>query len=141
RNTALDAVAKARKGEGPALILAHTVRLLAHSSSDDQRKYRSEADLASDRALDPLPRLEQHLISTRLITTEGISKIQKEAIARIDRAAELAQAEPQQDPATLLDHVYAPIQSNPPGVSTEPQHPGKSIVLVDAINHALFEEM
>ncbi len=47
--TAVEAVAKARKGDGPSLILAHTVRLLPHSSSDDQRKYRSEDDLARDR--------------------------------------------------------------------------------------------
>ncbi len=139
--TALDAVAKARKGEGPALILAHTVRLLAHSSSDDQRKYRTEDDLAKDRARDPLPRLEKYLIANGLITPDGISRIQKEAIERIDRAAELAEAEPQQDQAVLLDHVYAQAPAGPPGGFKEPAHPGKSIVMVDAINHALFEEM
>ena len=60
--TALEAVAKARKREGPSLIVAHTVRLLPHSSSDDQRKYRPAEDLARDRARDPVPRLEQHLL-------------------------------------------------------------------------------
>ena len=45
---AAEAVAKARNGEGPSLILAHTVRLLPHSSSDDQRKYRSDAGRAGD---------------------------------------------------------------------------------------------
>jgi 2-oxoisovalerate dehydrogenase E1 component len=37
---AADAVARARKGEGPSVIEADTVRLLPHSSSDDHRKYR-----------------------------------------------------------------------------------------------------
>ena len=56
---AAEAVKRARNGEGPSLILAHTVRLLPHSSSDDQRKYRSEEDLARDKARDPIPNFEK----------------------------------------------------------------------------------
>lgn len=139
--TALEAVTKARKGEGPSLILAHTVRLLAHSSSDDQRKYRPEQDLAADRALDPLPRLQQHLIENGLVTANGIERIHKEVLERIDRAAEMAEAEPQQDPGRLLDYVYsAEIVIRKEGF-IEPVHAGKKIVMVDAINHALAEEL
>ena len=43
------AVDRARKGKGPSVIISHVVRLLPHSSSDDQRKYRSDKDLESDK--------------------------------------------------------------------------------------------
>src|SRR3990172_4391624 len=39
------AVERARKGGGPSLVHAHVVRLLPHSSSDDQFKYRSKEDI------------------------------------------------------------------------------------------------
>ncbi len=67
---AADAVARARRGEGPSLIDAHTVRLLPHSSSDDQRKYRSPEELAEDLERDPIPRLEAYLVANRVLTTD-----------------------------------------------------------------------
>ncbi len=136
--TASRAVAGARQGKGPALILAHTVRLLPHSSSDDQRKYRPEADLAKDRTLDPLPRMEEYLLRTKTLTAAQIKAIQSEVIARIDRAADRAEEERQQDPDNLMKHIYAPVQA----VSYTPSVPeGEKIVMVDAINHAMAEEM
>jgi 2-oxoisovalerate dehydrogenase E1 component len=139
--TASEAVSKARRGEGPALILAHTVRLLPHSSSDDQRKYRSEEDLARDRARDPLPRFEQYLISNNILSADAIKQIQKEVLERIERAAEAAEAGVLQDPSNLLKYVYSPNIIIPKEEFIEPEHQGEKIVMVDAINHALAEEM
>jgi 2-oxoisovalerate dehydrogenase E1 component len=138
---AADAVGKARRGEGPSLILAHTVRLLPHSSSDDQRKYRSQEDLASDKAKDPLPRFEEYLIQKNIVSKTDLADLQREISERIDRAADEAEAAPQQGASHLMDFVYSPA----PGISregfTEPEHGGEKIVLVDAVNHAMFEEM
>ncbi len=139
--TASDAVAKARKGEGPSLILAHTVRLLPHSSSDDQRKYRSEQDLSRDKANDPLPKFEKYLIENKILSPDGIKKIQQEIIERIDRASDIAEQEVQQDPENLLKYVYSPNIIVPKDGFSEPEHKGEKIVLVDAVNHALAEEM
>ena len=36
------AVERARRGKGPSVIISNVVRLMPHSSSDDQRKYRTE---------------------------------------------------------------------------------------------------
>jgi 2-oxoisovalerate dehydrogenase E1 component len=139
--TAAEAVSRARKGQGPSLILAHTVRLLPHSSSDDQRKYRSEKDLSEDREKDPIPRFERYLIEKKVCTTAEIKELQAGIIARIDRAADTAEAEVMQDPANLLKHVYSPNVVISKEGFTEPEHKGEKIVLVDAINHALAEEM
>ena len=54
-----DAVARARAGEGPALIEAKVTRLTAHSSDDQQTKYRSAEELASERGHDALPRFRE----------------------------------------------------------------------------------
>jgi 2-oxoisovalerate dehydrogenase E1 component len=139
--TAAHAVAEARAGKGPALILAHTVRLLPHSSSDDQRKYRAEDDLAKDRARDPIPRFEEYLLANKILTPDALKSLQKEVVARIDEAASAAEEERQQDAENLLKYVYAP-GAAVPKMGFVPEAPqGEKIVMVDAINHAMAEEL
>jgi 2-oxoisovalerate dehydrogenase E1 component len=140
-STAATAVGKARNGEGPSLILAHTVRLLPHSSSDDQRKYRSEEELAQDRERDPLPRFEKYLLEHGVMMEEEVKKLKEEIIERIDRAAQAAEDEAQPDPADLLKYVYSPSVIVPKEEFAEPEQKGQKIVMVDAINHAMAEEM
>src|SRR3954452_17857217 len=55
------AVERARAGEGPTLIEAKLYRLGAHTSDDDDRRYRPEADRAEAKQHDPLPRYERAL--------------------------------------------------------------------------------
>ena len=50
---AREAVARARAGEGPTLIEAKVTRLTAHSSDDQQTKYRSEEELAAEKSQRP----------------------------------------------------------------------------------------
>jgi len=140
-STAASAVEKARNGEGPSLILAHTVRLLPHSSSDDQRKYRSQEELALDRERDPLPRFEKYLLEHGVMTEEEVKKLKQEVVERIDRAAQAAEDEAQPDPADLLKYVYSPNVVVPREGFTEPEHKGEKVVMVDAVNHAMAEEM
>src|SRR5438034_10426144 len=47
-------IQRMREGRGPALIEAEVVRLDAHSSSDDQTKYRNEEELKRGRGRDPI---------------------------------------------------------------------------------------
>lgn len=138
---AADAVAKARNGQGPSLILAHTVRLLPHSSSDDQRKYRAEEDLAKDRAKDPLPRFEKYLIERKIATASSLKNLQQEVLDQIEKAADAAEEQPQQDAGNLMNFVYSPNIVTPRDGFVETVHSGPNIVLVDAINHAMAEEM
>lgn len=51
----------ARNGKGPSLIEAHTYRIGAHTSSDDPTKYRTDDELESWVAKDPIVRLEAFL--------------------------------------------------------------------------------
>ncbi len=138
--TAAEAVAMARRGEGPSLIEADTVRLLAHSSSDDQRKYREQVDLEEDRKRDPLPKFEKFLADEGILTEAGVTQLRKEVQERIDTAAAAAEDSPLSEIAEVDKHVYAAAGAPPAGFS-EPVHRGAKIVMVDAINHALQEEM
>ena len=137
---ASDAVARARRGEGPSLIEADTVRLLAHSSSDDQRKYRDPRDLEEDARRDPIPRLERLLAEKGILSAADCASLRLEIQSRIDSAAEWAETRPLPDTADLETHVYAPVKS-PPVPPGPPAATGPSIVMVDAVNHALAEEM
>ncbi|HUN66861.1 MAG TPA: dehydrogenase E1 component subunit alpha/beta [Bacteroidota bacterium] len=139
-DTGLEAVRRARSGGGPTLIVAHTVRLLPHSSSDDQRKYRPESDLAADRNRDPLPRLARFMTESGMTTQAELEAVEREIMERIERAAAAAERESQQDAGRLLDHVYG-VSYTPAKREESERPPGSPIVLVDAVNHALAEEL
>jgi 2-oxoisovalerate dehydrogenase E1 component len=136
-----DAVAKARQGEGPSVIEADTVRLLPHSSSDDHRKYRDPKEIEDDLKKDPIPRFETFLASQGILKAADIDKVKEEIQQRINAAVDAAEAEPLPDVAELEKYVYSPRIVVPKAGFVEPQHKGSNIVLVDAINHALAEEM
>jgi 2-oxoisovalerate dehydrogenase E1 component len=140
-DAAADAVARARRGEGPSVIEADTVRLLPHSSSDDQRKYRDSQDLEADARKDPIPRFERYMEERKILSAAECAAIRNDLQARIDAAAEWAESQPMPDTAALERHVYAAPSPAPAGDAPEPEHTGTRIVMVDAINHALAEEM
>lgn len=140
---AREAVARARSGAGPTLIEADVVRLLPHSSSDNQAKYRPAEELAADQLRDPIPHLERQLVEMGLFTSEEIEAVRDQVKREIDERAEEADAAPFPDPQSALDHIYAhPVYRAPANARREPAGTiADSIVLVDAINHALEEEM
>ena len=140
-DVASDAVARARRGDGPSVIEADTVRLLPHSSSDDHRKYRDPKEIAEDLKKDPIPRFEMFLTSQGLLKPDDIVKAREETQHRIDAASDAAEAVPLPDTADLEKFVYSPRVAVPKAGFQEPAHTGPRIVVVDAINHALGEEM
>jgi 2-oxoisovalerate dehydrogenase E1 component alpha subunit len=104
---ARDAVARARAGDGPTLIEAKVTRLTAHSSDDQQTKYRSAEELTSERERDPLPRFREQLRDGGVLTDAIEERIAAELRAAVDDATDYAEAEPDPDPATAMRYVYA----------------------------------
>jgi 2-oxoisovalerate dehydrogenase E1 component len=76
-------------------------------------------------------------------TEAELEALRREVKEQIDRAADTAEAAEFPDPRTALDHVYSSLHyAAPAGWSVEPKGTvADSVVLVDAINHALDEEM
>ena len=132
------AIDRARKGKGPSIIVSNVVRLLPHSSSDDQRKYRSEEDLAEDRQRDPMTVLEDQCLKEKIISMKEFDKIRSEIEKQVDVDALWADSQDYPDVDTALDHIYSDDES-----MDEPDFNAMAdkIVIVDAINHALKEEM
>jgi 2-oxoisovalerate dehydrogenase E1 component alpha subunit len=56
-----EAAERARRGGGPTLIEAVTYRMGPHTPSDDPTRYRSDEEVETWRALDPITRCEAHL--------------------------------------------------------------------------------
>ena len=132
------AVERARRGKGPSLIVSNVVRLLPHSSSDDQRKYRTPKALDEDRKRDPLTILEDQCILGKLISAKEIEKIRTEVKAQVDADTEWAEGQEHPDGDTALDHIYSgDMPMNEPSFDAV----ADKVVIVDAINHALKEEM
>ncbi|CUS95065.1 Pyruvate/2-oxoglutarate/acetoin dehydrogenase complex, dehydrogenase (E1) component [Candidatus Kryptonium thompsonii] len=134
------AVERARAGLGPTMIVANVVRLVPHSSSDDHRKYRKPEELEFERLNDPILKMENLLIERGILTKNEIEKFYSEIDNEIEKAIEKAEQKPYASPETVMLHVYAPEKTRQLNYeSTVPS--GKPIVMVDAINHALHEEM
>jgi 2-oxoisovalerate dehydrogenase E1 component alpha subunit len=102
-----DAVERARRGEGPTLIEAKVLRLTAHSSDDQQTKYRSEEELAAEKTRDPLPLFRGQLLDAGVLTAESEAEIAADIKATVDDATEYAESQPDPDPATAMKWVFA----------------------------------
>jgi 2-oxoisovalerate dehydrogenase E1 component alpha subunit len=114
---ASEAVDRARRGDGPSLIEAKVSRLTAHSSDDQQTKYRSEEELTAGKAMDPLPRFREQLTEAGILTDDVLSRLATEITATVDDATEYAESQPDPDPATAMKWVFAedwPSETPPP---------------------------
>lgn len=139
--TAKEAVRLARNGEGPSLIYADVVRLRSHSASDAQEKYRTKEDIDKDRQKDPIIRMEKYLIEHNILSKNDIEEIRKELNEDVVHAAEEVFKEQNPDPASVEKYLFCPPEEQTK-IDYEASTPsGEPVVMVDAINHALHEEM
>lgn len=128
-----------RAGKGPVALVADVVRLLPHSSSDNHAKYREPEELEQDRQVDPIARMEMQLIEAGMLNDDKIEAIRKEIRKEVDEAAKWADAQPDPAPETATKHVYFEGDLGLDYATVEPT--GDPLVMVDAINQALREEM
>ncbi len=105
--TAREAVDRARRGDGPTLIEAKTYRLTAHSSDDDDRRYREREEIEEWRLKDPIVRFEKYLEENGLLDEEKKEEVAGRIKAEVDEAVEYAEEAPYADPEEALERVYA----------------------------------
>ena len=103
---AREAVDRARAGDGPTLIEAKVHRLTAHSSDDQQTKYRSEEELAAERTKDCVPVFRTRLRDAGILTDTVEQQLDVEIKGIVDEATDYAEAQPDPDPATGSRYVY-----------------------------------
>lgn len=105
---AQEAVQRARAGQGPTLIECLTYRLCPHTTADDPRRYRTEAEVHEWQRRDPLARFQKYLQAKRLWTPKWEEALLAGIQSEIDDAIRSAEAEHEAlDPLAMFDQAYA----------------------------------
>ena len=130
-----------KTGKGPVLIEANVVRLQSHSSSDDQKKYRDPDELAEELKNCPIDKLFRVMKSEGMINDSTYQIIKDEVKAEVDEASDRAFDAPNPDPKNAVKYLFdeSGLRESLDYEKKDPS--GNKIVMVDAINHALHEEM
>ena len=102
----LEALERARAGEGPTLLEAITYRYLGHSKSD-ANLYRTREEIQTWRKQDPIQRFAAVLEGEGVLQEDEWQRLDEEAKQRIEEAFEKASKEPDPEPESALEDVYA----------------------------------
>jgi 2-oxoisovalerate dehydrogenase E1 component len=100
-----EAVAHVRAGTGPALVRLTVPRLSSHSGPDNQKGYRTPAEIAADEQRDPLPRLRAWLERTGVLDEAGWAALEQEVQRDVHAAVDAARARPNPDPSQVARWV------------------------------------
>src|SRR5437870_6362346 len=121
-----------RAGKGPAFFWIKMERLSSHTSSDDQKLYRSPEELRELEKCDPLKCWKDQLIEEGVITAEEFVKIDTEIKERSRR--EYSDAEKAEDPSP--NELLANVAKPPQRIDKEILPPGKYRI-GDTVNKTL----
>jgi len=114
-----EAVARARRGEGPTLIECKTYRTRAHSEGMGDYTYRTREEVAAWREKCPIKRLQATLTEKGLVPAAELEAIVAEVGKEVAAAAAAAEAAPYPDPATAADFTYSSEALAPAGPAPE----------------------
>ena len=101
-----EAVARARRGEGPSLVETKTYRYHDHAFGLPERDYRDPAEVEEWRKRDPVALFRVRLMADGLLDEEAVGALENAVTAEIDAAIEFAESSPYPDAAAAFEHVY-----------------------------------
>jgi 2-oxoisovalerate dehydrogenase E1 component len=131
-DAAAEAFEKIRAGCGPFFFWIKMERLSSHTSSDDQKLYRSEDELRILEKFDPLICWKDQLIEEGIITGEEFTKLDNDIKERV--RGEYAEAEKAEDPSP--NELLANVTKPPPKIEKEILPAGKYRI-GDTVNKTL----
>jgi TPP-dependent pyruvate/acetoin dehydrogenase alpha subunit len=105
RELALEAVERARRGDGPTLIEAKTYRHGGHSRTDPA-KYRPDDEVERWKARDPLIIAEQRLLEREGVDQATLDAAREQTLEQIRDALTAAKEAPEAGGDVLLTDVY-----------------------------------
>lgn len=106
RQAAGDAVARARRGEGPTLLENKTYRRRGHFEGDPQ-KYRNQAEVAEwQQKNDPLVRFTTVLKKKKILTNELEKEIQEKVEVELKEAVKFAEESEFPKPEEALEDLF-----------------------------------
>ena len=100
------ALERARRGDGSTLIEALTYRLSDHTTADDARRYRSEAEVKERWQYEPIARLRVYLTSNGVWTETDEQALAAECAAQLEQAVREYQSVEPMKPEAMFDHLY-----------------------------------
>jgi TPP-dependent pyruvate/acetoin dehydrogenase alpha subunit len=110
RDATREAVARARRGDGPTLLHCRTFRWLFHAMRDAPPPETRPAELLArwrSPERDPIARLENHLTGRGIVTAADVQAIRDGVARDLQAAVEFAEASPYPDPKDLLADMFA----------------------------------
>src|SRR3954447_25519983 len=131
-DAAAEAFEKIRGGGGPCFFWIKMERLSSHTSSDDQKLYRTAEELRDLEKSDPLTCWKDRLIKEGLITQQDYAEMDNEIKERVRR--EYAEGERAEDPSP--NELLANVTKPPPKIEKEILPPGKYRI-GDTVNRTL----
>lgn len=100
-----EAVARARRGDGPTLIEARAFRYYGHFQGDAMT-YRTEEEVANYRAHDPIAQFRKRVLERGLVSEDELAEIDARVARTIDEAVRYAEDSPYPAPEECLTDVY-----------------------------------
>eukprot|EP00877_Chromochloris_zofingiensis_P013469 jgi/Chrzof1/8376/Cz03g08090.t1 len=106
REVAVEAIERARRGDGPTLIEAETYRFRGHSLADPD-ELRSKEEKAAYQARDPIPQLRKYILSSGLATEADLKEIDQRVAEEVEDSVRFADESPKPEKGQLLENVFA----------------------------------
>jgi TPP-dependent pyruvate/acetoin dehydrogenase alpha subunit len=103
---AVEAVERARRGQGPTLLVTECYRFEGHYAGEPQ-VYRERAEVQEYIKKDPIPRFGKYLVEGGMASQDEVDAINAEIKREMVEAVKFAKESPEPDPATALDYNYA----------------------------------
>ena len=104
---AAEAVARARRGDGPTFIEAKTYRYYDHHGVKGLGvPYRDDAEVEEAKTRDPIDRIEARMVGAGVATAEELAAVHEQVQAEVDEAIQFAEDSPYPEPDQILQDVY-----------------------------------
>jgi pyruvate dehydrogenase E1 component alpha subunit len=107
RQAVSEAIARARAGQGPSLIEALTYRLGDHTTADDARRYRNNAEVSRHWKQEPVARLRAFLVEHGWWSKDHEQALLEGCGKEVAEAADDYLATPPQAPEAMFAHLFA----------------------------------
>lgn len=139
-DAAAEAIEQARDGGGPSLIEAVTFRHYGHAGHDPA-DYVPETTRARWMAQDPIDRFAADLVDRGTLDETHRQYIAETAARRVAEVLDWAAAQPDPDPDTVGDGLFALRTAHPAASNTDQKSETVEVTMLGAINATLSDEM
>ncbi len=138
-HVAKEAIARARAGHGPTLIECQVDRLGAHSSEDDQRRYRMQEEIDQLAKNDCLERFKKRLLEEGILTAKEVAEYEERVKDEVTRATKEGIESPDAPAESAYTNVYG--VDAPNAIEPAADLEVEEMNMVAALRSCLTEEM